>query len=512
MNGLRESIYVVGPEATGVSSVGREKEISDLESIFFSSAAIHLVGPTRIGKSSLVSFVFDKNQDYQERICVKMSMGECQDAYDFWKTLSVKIEDQLYEKELWNKQFERLFNQLRVVTGSSPDWFSDFKLSIQNILKQIKKIGYRLVLAIDEFDSVVKVFAQASHYFQTLRSIYSSPDYATSGVIISRRRLHLLEAECKDISTFHGVFREKSLLPFSDEDMKEFYESLEMYDIKLSLGGCRKLENYTGRMPYICCMFADRMVANEFTQSEGRTSIGDKEITAVFKECLPQIDRHYENLVDRLEHDNHLETVFYLSVSSKFPSYVTSRDIENLTTMGVLIPEIKNDSVKYCAYSKDFMTYFKLRPLKLPSWDTMTQSEKKLKAIFKKEYPKLDEVTYDELLDDSTNQIITGLNSEYPELKLNSGKIKRYCEDLAAHKEHPTILDVLTLSEVVKIILDTWSARFHKYFSGDESWKPKLSFIMELRNPMAHAAVEYINQEDLAVCMKYCDEIIHMKY
>ena len=265
-------------------------------------------------------------------------------------------------------------------------------------------------------------------------------------------------------------------------------------------------------MPYICCMFADRMVANEFTQSEGRTSIGDKEITAVFKECLPQIDRHYENLVDRLEHDNHLETVFYLSVSSKFPSYVTSRDIENLTTMGVLIPEIKNDSVKYYAYSKDFMTYFKLRPLKLPSWDTMTQSEKKLKAIFKKEYPKLDEVTYDELLDDSTNQIITGLNSEYPELKLNSGKIKRYCEDLAAHKEHPTILDVLTLSEVVKIILDTWSARFHKYFSGDESWKPKLSFIMELRNPMAHAAVEYINQEDLAVCMKYCDEIIHMKY
>ncbi len=139
MNGLRESIYVVGPEATGVSFLGREKEISDLESIFFSSAAIHLVGPTRIGKSSLVSFVFDKNQDYQERICVKMSMGECQDAYDFWKTLSVKIEDQLYEKELWNKQFERLFNQLRVVTGSSPDWFSDFKLSIQNILKQIKK-------------------------------------------------------------------------------------------------------------------------------------------------------------------------------------------------------------------------------------------------------------------------------------------------------------------------------------------------------------------------------------
>lgn len=124
----------------------------------------------------------------------------------------------------------------------------------------------------------------------------------------------------------------------------------------------------------------------------------------------------------------------------------------------------------------------------------------------------MDEVTYDDLVADAANTIVPRLNSEYPGLSLNSGKIKRYCEDLAAHKEHPTILDVLTLSEVVKVMLDSWATRFHKYFAGDESWKPKLKFIMELRNPMAHAAIEYIDKEDLAVCMKYCDEIIHMKY
>lgn len=439
-------------------------------------------------------------------------MGECKDAFDFWKTLAYRIEEQIDEKELSNKKFERYYSQLRSVSSSTTDWFTDFRLPFLNILKQIKKIEYRLVLAIDEFDSVDKVFGQSSHYFQVLRSIYSSPDYVTSGVIISRKRLHILEAKCTDISTFHGVFLEKTLLAFSDKDMEEYYESLEVYDIKLSSGGKKKLENYTGKMPYLCCMFAERMVANVIANTVESNSVGDREVRTIFRECLPQIERHYEDLVDRLKYDNQLETVFYLSVASKLPNNITSRDIENLITMGVLIPEVKNDSVMYYAYSKDFMTYFRLRPLKLPAWETMTQSEKKIKAIFKKEFPRLDEVTYDDLVADAANTIVPRLNSEYPGLSLNSGKIKRYCEDLAAHKEHPTILDVLTLSEVVKVMLDSWATRFHKYFAGDESWKPKLKFIMELRNPMAHAAIEYIDKEDLAVCMKYCDEIIHMKY
>lgn len=508
MNTIQENIFVVGPEATGGSFFGRDSAVKTIETIFSSVAAFHLVGPTRIGKSSLIRRVFDKNSGYPNRLCVLMNMGLCASAFSFWKTLAEKVNQELNKANLWDDDFENDFSDLMNISSSDEDWFTDFFLLLECILKNIKEHSYRLVLSIDEFDHVDVVFGEDSHYFQALRSLFSSPEYATSGVIISRKRLHLLEAKCPDISTFHGVFDEITLLAFNDDDMSQFYSALEVYEIKLSSGGKRKLEHYTGRMPYLCSMFANRMVIN----MGENTSVGDKEVVAIFKDRLPKINEHYQDLIDRLEYDNHLETIFYLSSTSKFPAYITKRDIDTMKTMGVLMSESKGDSEQYYAYSKDFMTYFRLQPLKLPAWETMTLSERRIKAIFKKEFPRLDKIIYDDLLADSSNEIIPSLNSEYPDLKLNSGKIKRYCEDLAAHKEHPTILDVMTLSDVVKVMLDSWATRFHKYFAGDESWKPKLKFIMDLRNPMAHAAIEYIDQEDLAVCMKYCDEIIHMKY
>ena len=507
MDLFQENIFVVGPQASGMSFIGREQDIKDLEtSIFAGVGAVHLVGPTRIGKSSIVSYVFDKNREYPNRICVQMSMGESLDAYDFWKTLAIEIREQIRDHEFWNKTFERLYKELEDnVDSSSKEWFADYRGPLKNILKQIQKSGFRLVLGLDEFDSVERLFGQESHYFQLLRSIYSEPMCATSGVIVSRRRLQLFEAQCKDVSTYHGVFREKTLYAFSDKDMDAFYDTLSLYNIRLSPGAKKKFSQYTGRLPYLCCMFAERMVSHH----AGGENLSDKDVVVIFKECLPQVDRYYEDLIDRLEADNYTEIVFYLSIGSKIPN-VTKRHIDNLTTMGVLVPEEKGDSIQYYAYSKDFMTYFRTRTLKLPIWETMTLSEKKIKTIFKKEYPLLDDITYEKLLSESGDAIMRKIDREYPEIGLNWRQIKGYCEDLAAHKDNPTILDVLTLSKIVGVILDKWTTKFHQYFAGDDSWKLKLEYIKKMRNPMAHAMIDYIDQQELAVCMQYCNEIIHL--
>lgn len=512
MNTLQENIYPVGPQASGGSFWGRFDDIADVGTIFSSVSSIHLVGPTRFGKSSLVGKVFEKNKDYPHRLCVQISMAECEDAFAFWSTLSYELYEQLHIKELWNADLERYYNKIDSIVSSDSHWFMHFKLSLQSVFNQIRASGFRLVLSIDEFDAVINVFGDNPHYFMLLRSIYSEPKFATSGVIISRRRLQLLEAECQNLSTYHGVFREKTLHAFNDDDMADFYESLELYGIKLSSGGRKKLERYTGRIPYLCCMFAERMVMTLSSNRPDTVSIGDSEINGIFKECLPQVEQYYDDLVKRLEYDNHLEIICYLSLTSRFPSSISNRDIENLKAMGVIISEDKDGVAKYFAYSKDFMTSFRLRPLKLPVWETMTQSEKRIKALIKREYPELDTVTYDDLIADTGNGIIKDLNTKYSELNLNSGKIKHYCEDLSSHKEHPTILDVLTLSETVSIILSAWEKRFHKYFLGDDSWKIKLEYIKDLRNPVAHAAIDYISPDELSVCMQYCSDILHLKY
>ena len=513
-----ENLFVVGPQATGDSFFGRSKELKDLETVFSSVSAVHLVGPTRIGKSSLVTQVLRKAICYPNCICITISMGECLSAYDFWKTFSNKIESLIREKALWDRIFEWHFTKIHQISSQSPEWFIDFKAPLQSILSNLKKANQKLVLVIDEFDSVDRVFEHTSHYFHLLRSVYSDPEYATSGVIISRRRLQLFEAKCEDISTYHGVFREMTLRAFNKQDMNYFYEGLSIYNIQLDDKAKGKFEHYTGCIPYLCSMLAARIVENVNPDDQTTEVLSETNIDDFFKECRPQIDQYYQDLIRRLEYDQHLELVCYLSLSTKLPNTISRRDIENLSTMGVLLKEEKtsgeghNSAVQYYAYSKDFMTYFRLQPLKLPTWATMTQSEKKLKAIFKREYPETATITYDDLLADASNMLVSNLNTKYPELGLNVGKIKRFCDDLSAHKEHPTILDVLTLSEIVKTILSVWQTKFHLYFSGDESWKTKLEFIKNIRNPIAHAAIEYISVDELSTCMQYCDELIHLRY
>lgn len=511
--------FVVGPQATGGAFIGRSKEIRDIEeTVFYGIGAVHLVGPTHIGKSSLVSKVYHKNNEFPNRLKVTICMGECVNAYDFWNTLADEIKAEINSANINNKEFYRHYDRIENAHSDDSSWFLNYKGGIKGILKEIRKQEYRLILSIDEFDAVVDVFGQASYYFQLLRTIYYDPTYATSGIIISRRRLHLLEAKCNALSTFHGVFRELPLRAFSAEDMQEYYEKLHRWTINVDALGRKRLERYTGCNPYICNMLAARMVS----QLDERNDYEENDITNIFISCRPQIDVFYDDLIDRLEEDHHIEAIFYLSLGLKLPN-ITQRDIENLLSMGVLSSEEVREScddsddseshgvnhLSYYAYSQDFMVYFRSKPLKLPAWEKMTLSEKCLKDIIEKEYPVLSSVTNDDIVNTNA-EIINQINSQHTELHLNKNQIKAYCDDLSAHKPHPTILDVLPLSKVIAIIIDNWNSNFQKYFKGEDGWKNKLLQIKRLRNPMAHAQLSYVNADELAIVMKYCDELIHL--
>lgn len=506
---LEQNIFVDGSAVTGDSFFGRKALINKLETIIFASVGnYNIVGPTRIGKSSLINQVFERNKNYPQRICIQLTMGKFRSAYAFWTILVRELQTGIRNAGLWNDTFEASYNDIRdFVSSQNEEWFSDFQYPFECILQEINAQGYRLILSIDEFDAVERLFGSESHYYQELRDIADTPKYATNCILVSRRRLHLFEATCPYISTFHGVFPELTVLPFCEEDMEEFYDALSLYDVKVTPGGKKRLERYTGNMPYLCCKIGKQMVFQRTIVE----AFGDKEIDGIFKKLQPEIDRHYRDLTTRLEEDSLLDYVYYLSIGAKVPK-LTDRELENLTVMGVLIPEEKNGETRYYAFSKDFMTFFRLEPLKLPAWDIMTSSEKKIKAIFKKEFPKLAETTYQDITGSNANIAMNSIDSAYPELGLNWKQIKGYSEELSTRKEQPTVLDVLTLSKIIGVMLDTWNNRFHIYFNGDASWKTKLEAIKKVRNPMAHAQSEHICPEELATCMKYCEEIIRMKY
>lgn len=505
----KKNIFIVGPVARSESFWGRRKQIQDLtDSLYHGVGAIHLVGPTRIGKSSLINRVIEDNRDTPNHLTVMINMGECAQAYDFWSMLANELQEQVEDSGLWDDSFEKAYQGISFLdSGETSNWFLFYRIALGKILRHIGKLKCRLVLVIDEFDSAPRVFENQSHYFQLLRSIYSDAKYVTSGVIISRKRLHLLESNCADISTFHGVFRELTLHGFSDEDMEEYYHLFQRYGIILSEDAKTQLVYYTGKMPYLCCMFGERMAFH----MQDLSACSAENIREVFRECLPQINQYYDDLVKRLEKDNQIEVVFYCSIGSRMPR-TTERDIENMCAMGILFQEeTEPENKRYYAYCHDFMTYIQTLPMKLEIWPMMMESERKLKRIFGLEYPILAQTRYLEFTGDNQDAVRRNVNCNCSNIHIDWRTVVSYAKDLANHKDNPSVLDVLTLSYIIKYIVCEWDRRFYRYFNGDSEWKRKLKTIADTRKPMAHAHELFIDEKDLSVCMKYCKEIVNLE-
>lgn len=498
---MKNNIFMVGSVAEGKSFFGRTKEIEKLEeAIFTNEGVVHLVGAPKIGKSSLVNKVIEKNRKRNKKIiCVQIDMSPCQNAYDFWVgTLADKIKDSLTERQLEDK-FREYYQKIESLDASDSMWYMRFKSNFFKLLRKMKDEKLRVVLIIDEFDAAGRIFGQDGYYYSLLRSIFYEPNYNVNGMIVSRRRLHLFEANCDSISPFHNIFNEMPLRGFNENDMDIFYEKLADYDIGLSDDEKKKMEYYTGKIPYLCCMFANEMVQS---RAGGKTV----NILEIFREYLPQINVYYGDLIKRLEEDGHKHTADVLALTSKFPRSVTDRDIENLKAMGVIVlQEDDEGNISYCLYCEDFMRYLKMTPLKLPLWDTMMMTEGKLKKLLGEKYPDLVNTTYSMLKNNSG--IIANLNQNFSELALDWNTINRYSLDLNRWKNDPAIIDVLTMSKVVGIIKGQWNQKFAAYFAKIENARTKLECIAKIRNPMSHNSIEYVSDEELAACIKYCEEI-----
>ena len=197
----KKNIFTVGPPAQGESFFGRTKEIKKLEDeIFTNKGVIHLVGAPRIGKSSLVNKVVEKNRKKSKKIiCISIDMSPCMDAYEFWvSTLAGKTADALSEADLL-ENFREYCKKIESISATDERWYAKFCRNFGRLLKKIKEEKLRVVLIIDEFDAAERLFGGESYYYSLLRSIFYETSYSVNGVLVSRRRLHLFEAKCEYI-------------------------------------------------------------------------------------------------------------------------------------------------------------------------------------------------------------------------------------------------------------------------------------------------------------------------
>lgn len=504
------NVFVVGPAATGNSFIGRKQDLLRIETVFNKvSAAYHLFGVTRIGKTSLAAEMVSRHQNAEKRIIIELTMSEYDNSISFWYDLIDKLKEGIHDSGINNDSLKGYFNDIGNTAFDIPvGWLSVIKEKLKRILKKLgKDYGYRVVLIIDEFDYCTDVFKDSVPDYQVLRTLYSKPDCFTNGIVISRMALQDIEKRCPNISSFQGVFNEVHLKAFSDEDMEAFYSKLNDCGVSITDDGCNKLEYYTGRLPMLCCMLANNMVINKASQ----LAYDGDAIRKLFIEHQPKTEQYYADLKDRLEADDLLEVAMYLAFGMQIP-VMSSRRISNLTTYGIIVLDKldkEKDGNGYYVFSKDFMDYLKYVPLSLPVWETITLSEKKIKDIFSKEYKKLSEIRYSEFGGKDKYSFENVIDGLYPELSLDWNQIRSYGRNSSSYMQNPSILDVLTLPYIISVINRQWSTKFYRFFGSDD-WKDKLQKISNLRNPIAHAHIDYISPDALAEGLSCCNEVIRL--
>ena len=201
----------------------------------------------------------------------------------------------------------------------------------------------------------------------------------------------------------------------------------------------------------------------------------------------------------------------YLAFGMQIP-VMSIRRINNLMTYGILVTDESvgsQSSNGYYVFSKDFMDYLKYMPLSLPVWETITMSEKKIKEIFSKEYERLSAIRFSEYGGRDKYKFEDEIDKQYPELSLDWNQIRSYGRNSTTYMQNPSIMDVLTLPYIIGVINRQRNTKFYRYFGSNE-WKDKLQKISNLRNPIAHAHIEYISPDDLAEGLACCNEVIKL--
>ncbi|MCA9064688.1 MAG: ATP-binding protein, partial [Planctomycetaceae bacterium] len=187
---------------TGERLVGREELLSQLTTDFCDNVqSVSLVGPPRIGKSSFASELFRRIYVHQP------------DRPFVWVTVSAESQD-----------FSCIFNDIvdgvlstsrNAIAGNNPTIFQKYEQPAddaresyrrcRNLLEVANRCKVRTLVVFDEFDAVRK-FPEAGLGIQQIRELLYHPNrFGLSAIIVSRRRLKLIERWVPDISTLAGV-------------------------------------------------------------------------------------------------------------------------------------------------------------------------------------------------------------------------------------------------------------------------------------------------------------------
>jgi serine/threonine protein kinase len=190
---------------------GREKEIRKIYSRLDAPQpqSISIVGDRRIGKSSLLNYIYTKKnrkkhmQNYDSAIFVYL---------DFQNTIDNDV----------TKFIDLLFNIFSFETGDVTKYTARPKTleQLKNVIAELSDEGKRIIVMMDEFELITHNENFEEDFFSFLRSLANS--FRVAYVTSSRDELQMM-CHNKDISDspFFNIFSNLPLRPFAEDEARD---------------------------------------------------------------------------------------------------------------------------------------------------------------------------------------------------------------------------------------------------------------------------------------------------
>jgi len=259
---------------------------------------IAIIGLPRIGKSSLAWHTLIDSRDkllQQQKLAIWINMGVFRTPEEFFRHIIISTLDTLDDASILTETIKALAEQA-LFPGLA--WI-DFQDHLQRFIKGIRRLGWRLIFIIDEFDAARSVFRDNLFAYQYLRELHNNPNNRICYVTTSRRTIPEIEFSA-DISNLNGIFHPLYLGMFSDHEFTEHFAKLQELGIMLDEKSLHQIKLLTGLHPYLNAVIGFQ-IADQFIR-ENRIDLEDasKGIFQSYYDHLVSDHLRQENLLGRL--------------------------------------------------------------------------------------------------------------------------------------------------------------------------------------------------------------------
>lgn len=486
--------------------IGRKDEIAKLRQRVLSArgASVAIVGEARIGKTSLMRFVFNQNApevNQVKGIVVEINVGTFGRAEPktFFTDIVRRTQRALQKRSASDAElFKEIFEKIRVcdeieLFGLLQDYFCD-----------LADIGYRVILLLDEFEGISSVFGENEAAFQSLRELGN--DFRLNVSMVTTSRITIGDIEVKSlISTLAGIFSDVHIGLMSEAEINQLIDTrISNSTIAFTNRERKHLIKYAGCHPFFIEMAAFHLWSHKFSR-DGK-DLTDIEIETVLDSIRSEAYEKFDNFRTRMS-DERFRTL--LAVTQGPRVYATSTyEMNRLLQQGHIRrwSNTENDGYIYKPFSSLYDEYLRSQVNQVDLWPLWSKTEKGLRRLIEERYTKASQRAKSSLQD--------YLKSKHPDLHkkyMDYLREKKRNDRFFALTSHP--FDFTAPSDLWEFVISEWN-EFSDVFGPasnerQAAWQLKFEELRDARNPYAHNNYDKLSEvakrKAESICLEICE-------